>query len=451
MTITSVFSKINFKDVKGHISGSWSTSWPMIFIMVFEVLISLTDIYIAGKLGKEYQASIGFVHQIYLIFIVLANALTIGTVSVLSRLFTAGDKKKFSDSVYSVVVTIILSGIALSVLGVFLGPLLIGIMNIPAELKDICKSFIMILAGGMLFHYFIINSNGILRSTRNVKKSLATMTVVCILNIGLTVFFVFYTPMGYKGIPFATALSYFFGSIINFVYVAKLIDKVRIFSTEIIKGVVSIGWPSGLHQILWTAGYTILYMIIAMLPNNSVDVVAAFANGGRIEAAIFMPAFAFALSSAVITGNFLGEKKADSAFAAGLATAFTGVLFVIILIIIVILNAETLASLLSNNPNVINECKYYLYISMASEPFMVWAMILAGSLNGAGDTRSVMLITVSGMWLVRLPLCYILGIWLDLGSHAIWWSMNASMFFQAIMISWRYFGKKWIKKGMSEL
>jgi putative MATE family efflux protein len=330
-------------------------------------------------------------------------------------------------------------------LGVFIGPFAITIMNIPAELKDICKSFIMILAGGMLFHYFIINSNGILRATRNVKKSLATMTIVCILNIGLTLIFVFYTPMGYKGIPLGTAISYFFGSIINFIHVAKLIDKVKTFSIEIIKSVISIGWPSGLHQIAWTAGYTILYMIVAMLPNNSVDVVAAFAYGGRIEAAIFMPAFAFALSSAVITGNFLGEKKKDSAFAAGIATAFTGVLFIIVLIIIVILNAEALASLLSTNPNVINECKYYLYISMVSEPFMVWSMILAGSLNGAGDTRSVMLITISGMWLVRLPLCYILAIWLDLGSHAIWWSMNASMFVQAGLISWRYFGKKWIK------
>jgi len=144
----------------------------------------------------------------------------------------------------------------------------------------------------------------------------------------------------------------------------------------------------------------------------------------------------------------LGEKKADSAFAAGIATACTGVVFIIILTVIVILNAETLASLLSDNPSVINECKYYLYISMISEPFMVWAMILSGSLNGAGDTRSVMLITVSGMWLVRLPLCYILAIWLNLGPYAIWWSMNASMFVQAILISWRYFSKGWIKKGL---
>jgi putative MATE family efflux protein len=274
------------------------------------------------------------------------------------------------------------------------------------------------------------------------------MTIVCILNIGLTYIFVFYTPLGYLGITLSTSLSYLIGSIINFIHVAKLIDKVKTFSIDIIKSVISIGWPSGLHQIAWTAGYTLLYMIVGMLPENSVDVVAAFANGGRIEAAIFMPAFAFALSSAVITGNFLGEKKVDSAFAAGITTAFTGVIFIIILIIIVILNAETFASILSNNPNVINECKYYLYISMVSEPFMVWAMVLSGSLNGAGDTKSVMIITVSGMWLVRLPLCYIFAIWLDLGPHAIWWSMNASMFFQAILITTRYLSKRWIKNAL---
>jgi putative MATE family efflux protein len=446
MAMSSFLGKINFKDLKDHVSVSWSTSWPMIFIMVFEFLISLTDIYIAGKLGKEYQASIGFVTQVYMIFIVLANALTIGTVSILSRQFTSGEKKKFSDSVYSIVVTIILSGFALRILGVFIGPLAIGIMNIPQELKGICKTFIMILAGGMLFHYFIINSNGILRATRNVKKSLITMAVVCILNIGLNFIFVFHTPLGYMGIPLSTSLSYLFGSIINFIHVGSMIDRVKVFSMDIIKSVISIGWPSGLHQIAWTAGYTILYMIVGMLPENNIDVVAALTNGGRIEAAIFMPAFAFALSSAVITGNFLGEKKEDSAFAAGIATACTGVAFIIILTVIVILNAETLASLLSDNPGVINECKYYLYISMISEPFMVWSMILSGSLNGAGDTRSVMLITVSGMWLVRLPLCYILAIWLNLGPHAIWWSMNASMFVQAILITGRYFSKKKKKK-----
>jgi hypothetical protein len=62
----------------------------MSLIMLFEFLISLTDVYIAGKVGKEIQAACGFVIQLYFIFIVVANALTVGTVSVVSRLFAAG-------------------------------------------------------------------------------------------------------------------------------------------------------------------------------------------------------------------------------------------------------------------------------------------------------------------------------------------------------------------------
>ncbi len=36
---------------------------------------------------------------------------------------------------------------------------------------------------------------------------------------------------------------------------------------------------------------------------------------------------------------------------------------------------------------VIEESITYIYISMISEPFMAWGMILSGGLNGAGDTR----------------------------------------------------------------
>jgi len=427
--------------------GSWSTSWPLIFIMFFEFLISLTDVYIAGKLGREYQASVGFVSQIYFIFIVFANAITIGCVSVLSRLFTSGNKKTFSDSVYSAVIAVSVAGFVLSVLGIFLGPLTIDILNIPDELNVICKHLITILAGGMFFHYFIINSNGILRATGNVKKSMITMGIVSTANICLNFYLVFNTSFGYKGIALSTSLSYLIGSLINYVHIKALMENSKKIRLELIRDILIIGWPSGLLQIAWTAGYTILFLIVGMLPVNNIDVVAAFTNGIRIEAAIYMPAFAFSLSSAVITGNFLGEKKGDSAFRSGIAAGLTGVIFISILTAIVILNAGTLASLLSVNPLVIEECKYYLIISMIGEPVTAWAMILGGSLNGAGDTKSVMFIVASSMWVVRLPLCYIFAIRLDLGSHAIWWCMNISILIHAIFITWRYLGKGWIRNA----
>lgn len=79
-------------NIKPYLSRSWSVSWPITLMMFFEFLIGLTDVYIAGRVSKEVQASYGFVIQLYFVFIVVANALTVGTVSVVSRLFTSDSK-----------------------------------------------------------------------------------------------------------------------------------------------------------------------------------------------------------------------------------------------------------------------------------------------------------------------------------------------------------------------
>jgi Na+-driven multidrug efflux pump len=57
---------------------------------------------------------------------------------------------------------------------------------------------------------------------------------------------------------------------------------------------------------------------------------------------------------------------------------------------------------------------------------------------------SVMKVTALSVWLVRIPLCYLLGIYFGFGAIAIWWSMNASILVQAVFITRRYFSKKWI-------
>jgi Na+-driven multidrug efflux pump len=85
----------------------------------------------------------------------------------------------------------------------------------------------------------------------------------------------------------------------------------------------------------------------------------------------------------------------------------------------------------------------YIYISMMSEPFMAWGIILGGGLNGAGDTRSLMIRVALSVWLVRIPLSYIFVVLFGFGPVSVWWSMNLSQFLQAFLISKRYFKKEW--------
>jgi multidrug resistance protein, MATE family len=443
--ITSIKKILGHEDLMRFISESWSNSWPMIFIMFFEFLIGLTDIYIAGRVGKEIQATYGFVIQLYFVFIILANAITAGTVSVISRLFTAGDKEILNNAVYSTIITTITSGVIFSIAGIAFTPLLITLVNIPAELKSFAIPLGKIYAAGLLFHYIVINTNGILRACKRVRSSLKTMSVVCIFNVGLNFVLVLHTTIGYKGIALSTAISVVIGCAINLWSIRSFLSGVMKFSTETVRAIIQIGWPFGLSQVLWQSHSMVVYLILSALPRNKVEILAAFAAGLRIESAIFMPAMAFNMANAVIAGNLLGENKKEDAFHAGIITAIMGVIVVSFLTLIVVLGAKWIAPALSKNPAVVSECVRYLYISMLSEPFMAFWMILGGALSGAGDTKGIMFIVVSCTWFIRVPLCYLWIVIFGFDASAVWWTMNLSQFATAIFMVRRYWQKKWLQ------
>ena len=423
---------------------SWRVAWPMTLIMFFDFLIGLTDVFVAGRIGRDIQAAYGFVIQMYMVSIIVANALTVGTVSVVSRLFTSGRQRELNDAVFSSVAASGAAGAVVAVLGILFSPDLIRPLNIPSQLKPFCIPLIRIYSAGLLFEYLLIACNGVLRSCDMINKSLRTMAVVCCLNVGLNLLLVFESPLGYRGIAFATATAAFVGCLMNVRYAKSIVKGARSFSRSVIRMIAKIGWPMGALQVLWQLGAMALFLVLSDLAVNRIEVIAAFTAGLRIESAIFLPAFAFNMANAVIVGNLLGEKKQEEAYRSGLITALIGVSVVVVLVIIVVSNARWITSLLASNPIVARESVRYIYIAMISEPFMAWGIILGGGMSGAGDTRSVMVRVAASIWFVRLPLAYLFVVHFNLGPAAVWWSMNTSQFVQSFLLYRRYSRKQWL-------
>jgi len=419
----------------------------MVLIMFTLFLIGLTDVYVAGKFGKEIQAAYGVAFQIYFIFSIIAFALTVGAVSVISRLFTSGKKEEFRSAVGSSVIIAVVAGTAMSLISfVFSRPIIYSI-SIPEALKSSATRFMQVYSLGLAFSYILLTTNGILRGCRMIIRSLWTMAVVCVINIVLIIVLALHSPMGYQGIAFATVLSTVIGCFINFGFVLKLVPGALKFSRDISRHIIAIGWPAGMMQALWQLGAVVLLVILGGLPENNIEVMAAFTNGMRVEAAIVMPAFAFNMAAAVIVGNFLGKRENAQAFRSGLVTAGLGVGIVAVMSLVVILNAPFISGFLSRDPVVSRECVRYIYISFFAEPVMAWGIILGGALSGAGDTKGVMFISAASVWLARIPLCYLLGIYLGWGAAAVWWMLNFSIVVQAVFMTRRYFQKKWIKRA----
>lgn len=116
----------------------------------------------------------------------------------------------------------------------------------------------------------------------------------------------------------------------------------------------------------------VLFLILGLMPRHNIEIMAAFTNGLKIESAVFLPAFAFSMSCAVIVGNLLGEGRREEAVRAGIVSACLGACLVALLSLMILFNASIIAPFLSDNIIVIRQSLTYIYISLIAEPLMAW-------------------------------------------------------------------------------
>ena len=70
-------------------------------------------------------------------------------------------------------------------------------------------------------------------------------------------------------------------------------------------------------------------------------------------------------------------------------------------------------------------------------------MVLAGALRGAGDTKSVLLITYLGIFLIRIPITYLFLDVLNLGLAGAWIVMTIDLAIRSSLAFYVFRRGKW--------
>jgi MATE family multidrug resistance protein len=433
-------------------SNIWQLSWPMFIMMIFNFFVGFTDIYVAGLINPEIQAAVGFVGQLYFLIIIIANAISIGTLAMVSRAIGSNNFRRALEFAKQSVSFSVLIAIGLMITGFIFYREIIAIAGFPIRIREVSENFLKIFALSLGPTYILIISNAIFRASGEVKKPLLTMFIVSVINIIGDFVLVFgispFPKIGYIGIAFSTAISVTIGMVINLYFFTlipwrSIYTKPWTISASTIKKIINLSWPAALLQIAWNAGSIVLYNILGRLENVSIIAIASITNGLRIEAIIYLPAFALNMAAAVIVGQNLGAGNADRAEKVGKKIALAGVVIISLMAIIIYIWAEYFAEIVAKDLAVLKETTRYLRINMLSEPFMALSVVLAGGLQGAGDIKGTMWIIIFAMWIIRLPLAYFFALILHYGATGVWAAMVTSMVFQGILMTWRFHKGRW--------
>ncbi|MFQ3573918.1 MAG: MATE family efflux transporter [Thermodesulfovibrionales bacterium] len=428
-------------------------SIPMLIIMFSQFLLGIVEIYAAGKLGPEVQSAVGFSMQICFVLLILANAVSIGSLSMISRAIGAGD---FHQAVIIANQSLIFGlslAISLPLIIINLSAEIVVFAGFPHEISGIARDLLSIHGIAIANSYMLIISTAIFRASGEVRRSLFVMVMTNLLNITLIFPLTFgldgiFDGLGYKGLAYSLLVSTGCGFLTCLYFFSdknwRAIYKIPIrIDLGYLKKILSISWPSAIMQFAWHSGTVFLMNILGKIEDGGVVGIAAMTNGLRIESIIYLPVFALNMSASVLIGQNLGARQQERAEKIGWMLALTGVLIVSLLSLVIFIFAHQIAGILTDNPDLRDETVRYLYFNLAAEPLMAIGVILAGGLQGAGDTKGVMKIIISCMWIIRIPLAYLLAIKLMWGALGVWVAMVVSMSFQGILIAMRFKNGRW--------
>ena len=424
----------------------------MLLIMIFDFFVGFTDVYVAGFISPQVQAAVGFVSLLYFFVIIIANAISTGTVALVSRAIGGGDFGRALEVARQSLLFGGLVAVLVSLFGLIFYRQIVAAAGFPPEIREIAETFLKIFAIALGANYLLLISNALFRASGDVKKPLVTMFFVMAVNVIGDFVLVFglwgIPPLGYRGIAVATAVSVVLGMGINLALLVRTRWRAVYRGAwgllpETIRQIVRLGWPAAMLQIAWNAGTIVLYNILGRLGETSITALAAIANGLRIEAMIFLPAFALNMAASVLIGQNLGAGNPDRAERVGWRIAAVGIVLLSSLAVVVFIRADAFAALVARDPAVLEETARYLRYNMIGQPFIALSLSLGGGLQGAGDTRGTMWVIIIAMWLIRLPLAGMLALPLGFGAAGVWAAMVVSMVCQGLLMAWRFHRGRW--------
>ncbi|WP_291573768.1 MATE family efflux transporter [Clostridium sp. UBA4548] len=423
---------------------------PMLVGNVFQQLYNTVDSIIVGKfLGKDALAAVGTSFPIIFLLISLIMGVTMGSTILISQYFGAKDMDKVKKTIDTAYITLFFASIFITILGLIIGGPILRLINVPEEIFAQSKEYLDITFIGLIGMFGYNSVSAILRGLGDSKTPVYFLIISSVINIVLDLLFILEFNMGVGGAAWATIISQAISFVLAVIYLNRRhkVFKINIrhleFDKAILKDSIRIGLPSGIQQMVFSFGMMMLQGLINGFGGNTM---AAYAAASKIDSFASMPIMNFGAAISTFVGQNIGANKPERVKKGLNTTLIMSTVMSIGIALILILFAKPLVEIFTNEPQVVVEGANYINI-VAPFYFVVGAMfIINGVHRGAGEAIFPMIISILSLWLIRLPIAYILSSFL--GSNGIWWSIPAGWTFGAIATVIYYRSGKWKNKSL---
>jgi len=438
-------------------------SLPIILGNVLTSVYGIINLIWVGRLlGHKAVAAVGATLPVIMLLPAFLIGLGMATNVMIAQAFGRKDtallRRILPNSFFaSVAFCLFISGIAL----VFRRELL-DLVHTPPEIYGMSLSYLTIMIATLIFHFYINWMNGMLRGLGDAKTVLKILVILTLFNITFVPLLIVgigpVPPLGVAGAALGSSLAAVVTSVIGYLYLLQYNPYVNVrqwnysLDWRIIRQVFTIGVPASLQMMVVSLASV---FIVALVNRHGAHVTAAFGIGLQIDMLATIPFMSIGIAATSIAGQNLGARRMDRVsetlrtsilFALAIACVCTGALFFFSRDIgAIFLKAS------ADNAAVLDVVEnYYHYLAFIFPCFAI-IFVVHGVLRSAGDTVALFVLSFLAMFVICIPLAYLLSGPAGLAENGIWAAMLSSSAL-AVGFNWIYYkGGRWKKKRILDV
>lgn len=444
--------------VEGPITKAvWKLAWPTMLQNVIGGLQGIIDHVMVGHyVGYVGNAAIGVSLQIFLVVVVFVSSLYMGMAVLVARFTGANEPEKVNRTVYQAFLTSVVLAVGiLAPLGYLFAPSLLDLVRATPEVKAEALPYLRIMfvfSFGMLMYFML---GGALRSAGDARTPLRLGILITALNIVLNVILIrglgpipaYGTAGAAMGTVIATGVAAVVG--IGLLFGGQLpVRFTRAMSWRpdwaLIRSLFRFGLPTGFQGVAMNVGGVVLLRFIGSL-QHSAEAQAAYAVGyTELFSLVTWTASGLMGATAAVAGQNLGAGKPERAIKGVHAASRLGLSVAASLGALFLLAPRVLLGIFGmNDPTVLAIGAELLRVLGVSGLFITVALTYTGGLQGTGDTRSPLYITLVSQLAIPVGICAVLQATRGLNPIDIWLAILAGHFTRAALSVIRFRQEKW--------
>lgn len=426
---------------------------PAMLEMGLNTLLGIADtLMISHFIGSEALAAVGFANQIIFTLVFVFTAFNTGATALVSRNYGENNFKRLNKIAGETVTINFIIGLIVVVIGYHFANNIFLIYDLSQDVMNSAVSYYKIVILSGVFMFLSFSFAAILRGSGNTKMPMYVTGLSNIINIvgnyvlikGIGIF----PEMGIEGAALSTTISRAIACVIYFIYMFNGSKQVKIkvsdlkITRDVVKPLWKISYPGAIEQALMQSSFLIAGVIVSSLDTASES---AFRMLLTIESVSYMPAVGLSIAAATLVGKSLGEKNENQAMDTGYLSGIIGIAWGIFIGIIFLLIPSHILKIFTSEIHIIEISIFAMIIAGINQPLLNFSIVMSGALRGAGDTLGVMVLTSLRLWVIFLPLNYIMVKYLNVGVASLWLAEVISFTIFSAILLMRFKSKKWVK------